>query len=513
MKINGCCKQAIKDRYDYVWIDTCCIDKSSSAELSEAINSMFRWYRNSEVCYIHLADVENLRAGSSSFRNSRWFTRGWTLQELIAQRRRKWMNSSWFTFNWQGDNPLLSRITGIPLGLLNGRTSISQYSAAQRMSWASSRQTTRIEDRAYSLLGIFNVNMPLLYGEGDRAFIRLQKEILNQYNDMTTLCWGYGLPVRDLVKSGNESGALGSSPEAFAACKNVTSDSSPWVPLFTKLLPWSKPNQVTTHLVMTGRGILIEVALRYIDKSNNVAIAMINAGEGGMQQQLGIILISSQRSSNSWKRLSVAPVLIKLQNWQRWKRRHIYIQSNSDFKSPDAPPRLTIKVVGSIHGLWEFDGIYPPGAWIEPQRDESGIYQGFRLETVTRSVRQYLIVLSSPPHQILIWLKDAPPKWSPSHLPYVETRVAFLKNDGNCKTVFEYVFSKYKGKIDFDQNLKKYKWTTLKRELIGFKKRMEESWVGISIEEGGRWERATDINVTVEFFRSEESVQALQLVE
>ncbi|KAF1814172.1 HET-domain-containing protein, partial [Eremomyces bilateralis CBS 781.70] len=195
-KIDGCCKQAQKARIEYVWIDTCCINKSSSAELSEAINSMFEWYARSRVCYIYLSDVppasldEHKKPGSL-FRSSRWFTRGWTLQELLAPKNRMLFDSSWQQVK------ILSEITDIRIECLQTianrsrrlRTPLHEFSVSERMSWASRRKTTREEDVAYCLLGIFGVNMPLLYGEGKRAFHRLQEEIIRMTPDETILCW------------------------------------------------------------------------------------------------------------------------------------------------------------------------------------------------------------------------------------------------------------------------------------------------------------------------------------
>jgi hypothetical protein len=203
-KIDGCCKQAHRNGYEWVWIDTCCIDKSSSAELSETINSMFAWYKRSSMCYIYLADVPHAdpydhQKQGSACRSSRWFTRGWTLQELLASKYRKFFDSTWQLVDFdsvgrstylenlsdpvfQGENKLLSEITGIPVPCVRydnsayrgGRMLLSEYPVSTRMTWASRRSTTREEDMAYCLLGIFEVNMPLLYGEGKRAFIRLQ---------------------------------------------------------------------------------------------------------------------------------------------------------------------------------------------------------------------------------------------------------------------------------------------------------------------------------------------------
>ncbi|KAM0343926.1 hypothetical protein ACHAPU_007980 [Fusarium lateritium] len=156
---------AANEGHQNIWIDTCCIDKTSSAELSEAINSMYQWYAKAEICYAYLADVasagtEDLSAPKSSFRQSRWFTRGWTLQELIASREVLFYASDWtYLGSKDGDisfTQLLSDITGIQLDVLTGELSPQEVSLASRMHWASDRQTTRLEDIAYCLLGIFD---------------------------------------------------------------------------------------------------------------------------------------------------------------------------------------------------------------------------------------------------------------------------------------------------------------------------------------------------------------------
>ncbi|KAL8376498.1 hypothetical protein RB595_007541 [Gaeumannomyces hyphopodioides] len=187
-KIAQTCRIAKKHGLDWAWVDTCCIDKSSSAELSEAINSMFKWYRNSAVCYAFLSDLDPdaKRDIEGALRKCRWFTRGWTLQELLAPGRVFFFNPAWRVIGSKRTLQLiLDRITGIEKQALAGGNGarLGDYSVATKMTWASKRQTTRVEDVAYCLLGIFNVNMPLLYGEGEKAFRRLQEEILRCIDD------------------------------------------------------------------------------------------------------------------------------------------------------------------------------------------------------------------------------------------------------------------------------------------------------------------------------------------
>lgn len=178
-KIQFCGAQAKRDGLQYFWVDSCRIDKSSSADLTEAINSMFRWYRNAVRCYVYLSDVPT-SDNQQTFRQSRWFTRGWTRQELLGPRE-----VQFFSQNGQqlGDRQslqvIIHKVTGIPVeALQNLGSPMSQFSIKQRLSWVEKRETIIEEDQAYCLLDIFSVDLPLIYGEGrEHAFQRLQKEI------------------------------------------------------------------------------------------------------------------------------------------------------------------------------------------------------------------------------------------------------------------------------------------------------------------------------------------------
>lgn len=234
---------------DVVGWDRCCIDKTSSAELSEAINSMFRWYERARVCYAYLSDVSgdaNLRVDVREFVESRWFTRGWTLQELVAPKSVLFYSKRGRGWHFLGSKEDLcdhiSNITGIDTDTLYG-AGLELASVARKMSWASQRETTRIEDTAYCLLGIFDVNMPLLYGEGEKAFLRLQEEILRSSYDYSLFAWGLDLatvsdmenlvrterakpeillyPERRIGKEQHLRGLLASSPTEFRGSHDV----------------------------------------------------------------------------------------------------------------------------------------------------------------------------------------------------------------------------------------------------------------------------------------------------
>ncbi len=203
-KIRRCCELAESHGYKWVWIDTCCIDMTSSAELSEAINSMFRYYSLAAICYGYLRDVSTVAFSHedlakecnyghpryAEFHMSIWFQRGWTLQELIAPRLFVFLSSSWEVIGAKADlAELLEYFFRIPAAVLRLHVNHTKFSIAQRMSWFQRRRTTRPEDEAYCLLGLFDICMPPLYGEGRNAFRRLQEEILKQSPDTTLFAW------------------------------------------------------------------------------------------------------------------------------------------------------------------------------------------------------------------------------------------------------------------------------------------------------------------------------------
>jgi ankyrin repeat protein len=264
-KVKNACSVAAANGFNYIWIDTCCIDKTSSAELSEALNSMFRWYEEAEECYAYLADVPpnsiNRVASviGSNFRESRWFTRGWTLQELIAPLSVQFLDKEWQEIGTKLDlQQTISEITGIPGSFLLG-DELRHASVAQRMSWASMRETTRIEDLAYCLMGLFGIYMPMLYGEGERAFIRLQEEIMKVSDDHSLFAW------RSME---NHGGILATSPAAFANSGNI-------IPI---------PDATSSPSTPTSRGV--HLSLRFIDTSQQGnSLAILHCSEIGKESK------------------------------------------------------------------------------------------------------------------------------------------------------------------------------------------------------------------------------------
>lgn len=232
LKIAKGCEIASINGFEWLWIDTICINKQSSAELSEAINSMFQWYKRSDKCYVFLPDVYPItnfnEEGSMTqfsveeFKSSQWFTRAWTyarsplwqwesqltyvyrLQELIAPREVLFFNCDFQLIGNKEDlSDHVSKVTGISESDFGqAQSSLTYVSVATRMRWASNRTATRPEDMAYSLLGIFDINMPLLYGEAEKAFQRLQIEIIRQSDDESIFIWKRRYLLQGLMRDG-----------------------------------------------------------------------------------------------------------------------------------------------------------------------------------------------------------------------------------------------------------------------------------------------------------------------
>lgn len=249
----------------WVWIDTCCIDKTSSAELSEAINSMFKWYRDAWICFAFLSDMDGTPA---TFQSSRWFRRGWTLQELLAPKDLVFFDRDW-TFRSTKTNlrSTISAITGIQADILAGSVQLDEVPVAVRFSWASSRETTREEDLAYCLLGIFDVNMPMLYGEGQKAFIRLQEAILSQSADMSLFLWN------DMQTGQKYSGLFAPSPRCFREMRGARAE-----PVFTQ-----------REFYPTNRGVRFKLGLTW-DTETGLAILPLKHTLGPSGPSCGVYL-------------------------------------------------------------------------------------------------------------------------------------------------------------------------------------------------------------------------------
>ncbi|KAL4070167.1 heterokaryon incompatibility protein-domain-containing protein [Scleroderma yunnanense] len=285
-KILASCTQAKMDGHDWLWVDTCCIDKRSSAELSEAINSMFRWYKNAKVCYAYLHDVTGksfpTKSDKSTYPESdgwpEWFSRGWTLQEMIAPRNLQFFDKDWQPIgNKRALAHALSCITRVPEHILRDGLSSNRPCVAQIMSWAADRKTTRVEDRAYSLLGLLDVNMPMLYGEGKKAFHRLQLEIIHMSNDQSVFVWGFDDETRRTRETRRSGSILADDPSFFRDCAHMMlMDRNEFVSSVKQYIPQEEieEDQFGTFLI-TNRGIHIWLLLRPCVGSDSVFEAWI----------------------------------------------------------------------------------------------------------------------------------------------------------------------------------------------------------------------------------------------
>lgn len=314
-KVRRFCAFARAEGFEWVWLDTCCIDKTSSSELSEALNSMFRWYQDAVVCYAYLHDVPHPMMDKpptladnddfeQSFVESVYFTRGWTLQELLAPRLLFFVSCDWTVIGTKHSWALaIHRATGIDLEVLTLFRPLHKVSLARRMSWASRRRTSRHEDRAYSLMGIFGVNMVALYGEGaEKAFYRLQKEILKQCTpDQSLFAWG-ALDLYDALSiqtfrphpddtfvqepigdTTNADRLLAPSPDCFVYAGDIVPVSQARFAEFLGThLP---PHSVETHI--TGFGIRVTLPLIPVpDHPDIVFLAVLSCQHSSLPDSL-----------------------------------------------------------------------------------------------------------------------------------------------------------------------------------------------------------------------------------
>ncbi|RYP93070.1 hypothetical protein DL770_000816 [Monosporascus sp. CRB-9-2] len=325
-KIQRACQIAIEDGIEWIWIDTNCIDKRSSAELTEAINSMYNWYSASTVCYAYLCDVPDLDMTEEDplhhFRKSSWFHRGWTLQELIAPSKVLFYSKTWTRIGDRSGSlaVVITRITGIDLSVIRGIANLHQISVAKRMSWAATRQTSRVEDMAYCLLGIFDVNMPLLYGEGPKAFIRLQEEIIRISNDHTIFCW-----ARDSGAAQSWTSMLAPSPAAFLKSGD-----------YVAMDAWEAPEPYS----MTNLGLSIHLPVLYTLTQMVVVLdAGVSHGDPSMRACIAMQRTNQRRSGSNIldrSRLFGRPILLSKEATDTRERYRLIIRSRyiSPVESP-----------------------------------------------------------------------------------------------------------------------------------------------------------------------------------
>ncbi|PSN63688.1 HET-domain-containing protein [Corynespora cassiicola Philippines] len=384
-KIKECCAMALSHvdggkALEYAWIDTCCINKSSSAELTEAINSMYQWYKDSAVCFAYLSDVhvdsptfsapassgmwsklnnfENDTRNTDQFTASKWFTRGWTLQELLAPSNMVFFGDhrgSWVRIGTK--TSLLSFIakqTGVDTDTLRGQD-IRQSSVAARMSWMADRTTTREEDMAYCLLGLFDVNMPLLYGEGGKAFIRLQEEIMRNSDDQTLFAWDMDLSPR--MSKNLLTGLLAESPQQFRNARNC-------IPLADR--------ETLKPYFMTNRGLQIELPLIKLDGIHYLAVLQC-VQDTTSATLLGLMLERLGKSDSRFARSGKehgGVVAVPYQRTYQAIATNVFVKQAPDETTPQSK---SIEVNISYHGSYSCIRIYPdamvraiPGIYMNP---------------------------------------------------------------------------------------------------------------------------------------------------
>ena len=314
--------------------------------MTEAINSMYDWYAAATECYAYLSDVTILAVNQDfdpHFWSSRWFTRGWTLQELLAPRAVIFFSSDWNEIGTKAtlDQPI-AEITGISLHYLY--RDLRDASVAQKMSWASMRQTTRLEDVAYSLLGLFNVNMPLLYGEGSNAFIRLQMEIIRQSDDESIFAWSRRAPLHEVAPS---SAMFANSPADFKDSRDI---------IRAYQFPWSQ----RTPYNYTNKGLFFEIRRLESDVDDSLTSQRINSSGEVMDPQY-IVPLNCRREG-----LLNTAIVLHLQHLELFRdenrviRTYFHKLDSLELKAPKQQKVLSRMLY--VAGVREFDLLKSSGA-------------------------------------------------------------------------------------------------------------------------------------------------------
>ncbi|KAF6809271.1 het domain protein [Colletotrichum plurivorum] len=333
-KLLASCKQALLDGLDYVWIDTCCIDKTSSAELSEAINAIRH-------------DIDE----RSPFAKSRWYNRGWTLQELLAPADFVFYSQSWQRLGTKAElRKIISHVCGIGEPFLVGERPLAMASVAARMSWAAQRETTREEDRAYSLLGVFGVHIPLLYGEGGQnAFIRLQEELVRTSDDQTIFAWHWYGPYRE---DDYNLPWLASSPSDFLGCHDIV--------VCNRI-------QLPSHFFMTNTGIRMELPIVFdnesrfrrtfallecrksMDYRNTFAVPVVIRGDKCIRADPSTVLFDRSKAKSR-------SILFKL-----------HLETSRSHRSPTqsliSSQKTAMLVLRSLPPGYRIHNVVPPAGW------------------------------------------------------------------------------------------------------------------------------------------------------
>ncbi|KAF9229778.1 HET-domain-containing protein [Gyrodon lividus] len=330
-KILGCSEQAKKHGLDYIWIDTCCIDKANSTELQEAINSMWHWYRACARCFVYMKDVrsgQRPHADGSDFSQSQWFRRGWTLQELLAPGKITFFAEDWERIGKMANRNIMTRITlitGIPEGVLSDGEPHS-FSVARRMFWAARRETTKQEDMAYSLMGIFGITMPIIYGGGENMFVKFQREIMKRSVDQSIFAW-----TVESASSTETTGLLTSSPAYFAEVDEI--QCNVFVDKFSDMI---KPNPTPqTHYSHTNLGIQITLPMKRVKGNDSLRLAMLRCAlPDNPDRPLCIYLQPLAGGSNQWVRTRISELIPVPRDGELFENTQIFAKEDTSFFDP-----------------------------------------------------------------------------------------------------------------------------------------------------------------------------------
>ncbi|KAK4187887.1 vegetative incompatibility protein HET-E-1 [Podospora australis] len=369
-KIQFACDQAAKDGYQYVWVDTCCIDKRNSGELTEALNSMFNYYQKAAVCYAFLEDVQsgNFSAGYRTWEHDfvacRWFKRGWTLQELLAPKRLVFYAKGWKLLGTKSSLvKKVAQITKIDeLTLLEPRL-VHSASIAQRMSWASARSCTRVEDTAYCMLGLFGINLPIIYGEGENAFLRLQEEIIRRSDDHSIFAWGALGKEDDTTQRPSSAGDVNPDDLDFDELSGTTGvlarSPADFAGMDRVVCAAPSTQDIADH-TLTNKGLRIQLNVVRTTKFGLVGqkhfMGVLNCHlEGDASSRIGLLLTESTSPNVLLRTRTRKPTIVSSKDLAQAKPKTMYIPNISGAASP-----ATFKAAEEILFL-KFPDLVPPG--------------------------------------------------------------------------------------------------------------------------------------------------------
>lgn len=341
-KIRFCSEQAVKDGIHHFWVDTCCIDKPNHSELTEAITSMYRWYENAQKCYVYLTDVSHTQSIAyqppdhtdfSDFRNCRWFKRGWTLQELLAPKIVEFYDEEGVLIGTKDTlAELIHDITKIPLAAIRG-SPLSVFSIVERLSWARNRQTKKEEDMAYCLLGIFDVYMPLLYGEKNNAMRRLRKMISERLEDH---------PPSALRKCARiEADCIGLSLNSAPAINEIDFvGRKDELRVMHEILQPDVLNDEQKRVILGGLGGIgktqLAIAYARLYKDEYSSVLWCNATTAQTLHASLRTIFRNSNSSQDLSKLDDAQILAQFQDWMSRRNRKEWLLIFDNYDEPEA---------------------------------------------------------------------------------------------------------------------------------------------------------------------------------